>query len=58
MRPVRLTNGDVGDAEKLEKDWTLVLRPIVIDWTRPVVKCRFWNVTGNDRTLEAQLLIS
>ena len=37
MRPVRLTYGDVGNAEKLEKDRTLMLRPIVIDWTRPVV---------------------
>ena len=58
MRPVRLTYGDVGRVEKLESDRTLVLRPITIDWTRPVVKCRFWNLTGNDRTLEAQRPVS
>ena len=39
-------------------DRTLVLRPIAIDRTRPVVKCRFWNLTGNDRTLEAQRPVS
>ena len=37
--------------QKLESDRTLVLRPIAIDRTRLVVKCRFWNLTGNDRTL-------
>ena len=36
MRPVRLMYGNVSDAEKLEKDWTLMLRPIVTDRTRPV----------------------
>ena len=40
--------------QKLESDWTLVLRPITIDQTRPIVKCHFWNLTGNDRTLETQ----
>ena len=44
--------------QKLESDWTLVLRPIAIDRTRPVVKCHFWNLTGNDRTLEAQRPVS
>ena len=44
MRSVRLMYGDIGDAKKLEKDQTLMLRPIVTDWTRPVV-------TGNDWTL-------
>ena len=28
--------------------------PIKHDRTRPVVKYRFWNLTGNDRTLEAE----
>ena len=37
MRPVRLTYGDLSDVEKLEKDRTLMLRPIVTDRTRPVV---------------------
>ena len=58
MRSVRLTYDDVGDAKKVEKDRTLMLRPIVIDRTRPVVKCCFWNLTGNDRTLEAQRSVS
>ena len=37
MRPVRLTYGDVGDEKKVEKDRTLMLRPIVPDRMRPVV---------------------
>ena len=37
MRLVRLTYGDVGDAEKVEKDRMLMLRPIMTDRTRPVV---------------------
>ena len=44
--------------QKLESDRTLVLRLISIDQTRPVVKCHFWNLTGNDRTLEAQRPVS
>ena len=36
MRPVKLTYADVDDAEKVEKDRTLMLRPIVTDRTRPV----------------------
>ena len=28
------------------------------DRTRPVVKYRFWNLTRNDRTLEAERLVS
>ena len=44
--------------QKLESDRTLMLRPIAIDRTCPVKKCRFWNLTGNDRTLEAQRLVS
>ena len=37
MHPVRLTYGDVGDAKKVEKDRTLMLRLIMTDRTRPVV---------------------
>ena len=44
--------------QKLESGRTLVLRPIVIDRTRPVVKCHFWNLIGNDRMLEAQRPVS
>ena len=33
MRPVRLTYGDVGDAEKVVKDRMLMLHPIVTDRT-------------------------
>ena len=44
--------------QKLESDRTLELRSIAIDRTRPVVKCHFWNLTGNDRTLEAQRPVS
>ena len=44
--------------QKLESDRTLVLRPIAIDRTCPVVKCRFWNLTGNYWTLEAQRPVS
>ena len=40
--------------QKLESARTLVLRPIAIDRMHPVVKYRFWNLTGNDQTLEAQ----
>ena len=36
MRPVRLTYGDVGDIEKVEKDRMLMLHPIMIDRTCPV----------------------
>ena len=46
MHPVRLTYGDVGDVEKLEKDRTLMLRPIVIDRTRPVVTGTLLEMIG------------
>ena len=36
MRPVKLMYGDIGGTEKVEKDRTLMLRPIVTDRTRPV----------------------
>ena len=53
MRPARLTYGDVGDVEKLEKDRTLVLRLIVTDRTHPVMVEQLWELTRNDRTLES-----
>ena len=37
---------DVGDAEKLEKDRTLMLRPIVTDWTRQVETGTLLETTG------------
>ena len=46
MRPVRLTYGDVGNVEKVEKDQTLMLRPIVIDQTRPVATGTLLETTG------------
>ena len=48
MRPVRLTYGDVGDIEKLEKDRTLMLCP---NHDRPDASGRDWYLTGNDQTL-------
>ena len=36
MRLVRLMYGDVGDTEKVVKDQTLMMRPIVTDRTRPI----------------------
>ena len=59
--------GDVGNTERLEKDRTLTLRPIVIDRTRPVTigtllemierwGCCVWSVcaaaTGHHLTIE------
>ena len=32
--------------------------PVKHDRTRPVEEIRFWNLTGNDRTLEAQSPVS
>ena len=46
MCPVRLTYGDIGDAEKVEKDQMLMLRPIVIDRTRPVMIGTLLEMTG------------
>ena len=36
MCPVRLLYGDVGDVEKMEKDRTLMLHPIMTDRMRSV----------------------
>ena len=35
--------------------WVSLVEP---DWTRPVEEIRFCNLTGNDRTLEAQRLVT
>jgi hypothetical protein len=32
--------------------------PVKHDRTRPVEESRFWNLTGNDRTLEAKCPVS
>ena len=47
MHSIRLTYGDVGDTEKLEKDRTLTLRPIVTDWTRPVATGTLLETIGH-----------
>ena len=46
MRLVRLMYGDVGDIEKVEKDRTLMLRPIVTHRTRPVATGTLLETTG------------
>ena len=46
MHPVRLTYGDVGNTEKLEKDRTLMLRPIVTNRMRPVVTGTLLEMIG------------
>ena len=46
MRLVRLTYGDVGDAEKVEKDRKLMLRPIVTDRTCPIATGTLLETTG------------
>ena len=45
MRPVRLMYGDVGDAEKVEKDRTLMLRLTMTDRTRPIMNFHLWKLT-------------
>ena len=49
VRPVPLT----WRHREEEKDQTLMLRPIVIDRTRPVVVEQLWELIGSDRTLES-----
>ena len=46
MRSVRLTYSDVGDIEKLEKDRTLILCPIMIDRARPVTTGTLLEMIG------------
>ena len=49
MHPVKVTYDDTGRAEKLESDWTLVLRSIAIDRTRPVMSGTLLEMTGRWR---------
>ena len=46
MRPVRLMYGDVGDAEKVEKDRMLILCSIMTDRMRPVAAGTLLEMTG------------
>ena len=46
MRPIRLMYGDIGNAEKLEKDWTLMLRLIVTDRMCSVATGTLLETTG------------
>ena len=46
MRVVRLTYGDIGDVEKLEKDRTLMLHPFVTDRMRPVATGTLLEMIG------------
>ena len=46
VHPIRLTYDDVGDAEKVEKDRTLMLCPIMTDRTHPVVTGTLVETTG------------
>ena len=46
MRPVKLTNSDVGDIEKVKKDQMLMLCPILTDRTRPVATGTLLETTG------------
>ena len=46
MCPIRLTYGDVGNIEKLEKDRKLMLRPIVTDRTCLVASGTLLEMNG------------
>ena len=54
MRPVKLTglHSTVGTAPDAG------LRPVKVDWTRPVEKTCLGELTGNDRTLGLQRPVS
>ena len=52
--PVMLSDG-VEESHCVTGRWQ---GPVKHDWTRPVEEIRFWNLTGNDRTLEAQSPVS
>ena len=46
MRLIKLTYGDVGDTEMVEKDRMLMLRPIVTDLTCPVAASTLLETIG------------
>ena len=50
LGPVVLSGGTVRSHSVIGR-WQ---GPVKHDRTRPVVKYRFWNLTGNDQTLEAE----
>ena len=52
--PVVLS-GDTVRSQSVIERWQ---GPVKHDRTRPVEEIHFWNLTGNDRTLEAQSLVS
>ena len=52
--PVALTNSAVLSQHVIE----LWQGPVMHDRTSPVGKIRFWNLTANDRTLEAECPVS
>ena len=54
LGPVVLSGGTVRSHSVIGR-WQ---GPVKHDRTRPVEEIRFWNLTRNDRTLEAQSLVS
>ena len=52
--PVMLSDG-VEESHCVTGRWQ---GPVKYERTRPVEEIHFWNLTGNDRTLEAQSLVS
>ena len=54
LGPVVLSGGTVRSHSVIGR-WQ---GPVKHDRTRPVKEIRFWNLTGNDRTLEAQSPVS
>ena len=54
LGPVVLSGGTVRSHSVIGR-WQ---GPVKHDRTRPVEEIRFWNLTGNDRTLEAERPVS
>ena len=54
LGPVVLSGGTVRSHSVIGR-WQ---GPVKYERTRPVEEIHFWNLTGNDRTLEAQSLVS
>ena len=54
VRPIKLTS--LHSTEGIAPDAGLC--PVKVDQTRPVKEIRLGDLTGNDRTLEAQRLVS